>query len=337
MSAETSIWLNQNVLVGFTDKRGHAWHYRAADQGDESNHYPGAVPVEDVKRRLFHWQAVPGTVETTIMTPDGVTHITDPTRKTIVRPDTGKILGVFREGYEPHQYDEWLLKTVGTILDDDLSIGSAGLLKDGAVAWVSVEVPDSITTPEGVTFRPNLLATTSFDGSSATTFKRVVTLVVCDNTRAAALSENGQVFKARHSRYSGMKIGDARKALGVIHSAGDDFEAEVKALCETAVSDPQWAKFKDLYVPVPESAGRAQTIAVNKRDALENLYRNDNRVAPWAGTAWGVAQAVNTYGQHIQTVRGAQRSERNMLRTINGDIDKEDANALVVLSKALAD
>lgn len=44
MSKETSTWLNTNVLIGFTDKRGHAWHYRAEDQTPEPNHYPGPIP-----------------------------------------------------------------------------------------------------------------------------------------------------------------------------------------------------------------------------------------------------------------------------------------------------
>ena len=38
MSQETLAWLNTNVLVGFTDKRGIAWHYRASEQGSEPNH-----------------------------------------------------------------------------------------------------------------------------------------------------------------------------------------------------------------------------------------------------------------------------------------------------------
>ena len=106
-----------------------------------------------------------------------------------------------------HQYREWLVGTVANILDDDLSISSAGLLREGAVAWVEVSVPESITTPEGVEFRPNLLATTSFDGSIATTFKRTVTDVVCDNTREAALAEKGQAYKVKHSRNSHAQLG----------------------------------------------------------------------------------------------------------------------------------
>lgn len=119
-------------------------------------------------------------------------------RQAICRSDdhTGAVLGIFAPGYAMHQYDEWLLTTVANLLDDDLAIGSAGLPREGAIAWVEVSVPDTITTPEGVDFRPNLLATTSFDGSIATTFKRTITATVCDNTRELALSEKGQQYKA---------------------------------------------------------------------------------------------------------------------------------------------
>ncbi len=44
--------------------------------------------------------------------------------------------------------------------------------------------------------------------------------------------------------------------------------------------------------------GRALTLADSKRQSLQHLYRTDPRVAPWAGTAHGVLQAVNTYHHH---------------------------------------
>ena len=59
MSKESLASLNRNTLIGFTDQRGHAWHYQKGLQGGEPNHYPLAVPVEDVKRRLFGWEALP--------------------------------------------------------------------------------------------------------------------------------------------------------------------------------------------------------------------------------------------------------------------------------------
>jgi hypothetical protein len=152
MSRETMDWLNNNTLIGFTEKRGHAWHYREGS----NNHYPGAVPVADVERRLFNWEAV----EQPLYVPTGHegAMVEVPGSKAIAHSKTGEVLGIFRDGYVPHQYREWLLKALADILDDDLQIGSAVLLKGGAVACVSVETPENLTTPEGVEYRPHLLA-----------------------------------------------------------------------------------------------------------------------------------------------------------------------------------
>lgn len=352
MSKETLQHLNTNTLIGFTDNRGHAWHYRAEEQGDKPNHYPGAIPLEDVRRRLFAWTAQSRRVAVELPADvQSMTHLDEQgqpvrwgiveDRQGICRSDTGAVMGLFTEGYQPHQYAEWLLTTVANLLDDDLSISSAGLLKGGAVAWVEVSVPDTITTAEGVAFRPNLLATTSFDGSIATTYKRTITDVVCDNTRAMALAEHGQDYKVKHSRYSQAKLAPAREALMLVHTLADEFAAEVAQLCANTVTPSQWSRFLDVQVPRvnPQGqplTGRALTLADKKRETLQRLYRFDERVAPWAGTAQGVLQAVNTYEHHEAVVRGASRPERNMLRAIGGDFAQLDRAAWTALAAVLA-
>ena len=86
-----------------------------------------------------------------------------------------------------------------------------------------MSVPESITTPVGVVFRPNVLATTSFDGSIATTFKRTVTDTICDSTRESAIAESGQTYNVKHSRYSQAQLAPA---LEMVHSLADGFAAE---------------------------------------------------------------------------------------------------------------
>jgi phage/plasmid-like protein (TIGR03299 family) len=355
MSKETLEHLNTNTLIGNTTQRGTAWHYRAQHQGDESNHYPAAIPLPDVQRRLFHWTAQSRRIAVEIpadlgamthLTPDGspaAWAVVDG-RQAIARSDRadGHVMGIFATGYQMHQYVQWLLTTVADILDDDLAISSAGLLRDGAIAWVEVSVPDSITTPEGVTFRPNLLATTSFDGSIATTFKRTITDTVCDNTRDLALAEKGQHYKIRHSRHSAARLAPARQALAMIHTLADDFTAEVATLCATQVTANQWNQFLDAHTPRHHPGtrqlltGRSLTSADKKRDTLQRLYRHDPRVAPWAGTAHGVLQAVNTYEHHEATIRGTDRAERNMLRTATGDYERLDRATWTTLTHILA-
>lgn len=689
MSQETLTWLNNNVLVGFTDKRGNAWHHRASDQGIEPNHYAGAIPVDDVLRRLFAWHAIERELFVSVPCEAdnlfGASGIDSsgrpfqsrpvPGRKAIVADDTYEVLGVFSDGYRPHQYDEWLLSNVANLLDADLGIASAGLLRNRAVAWVQVEVPESITTPEGVEFRPNLTAATSLDGSLSTTYARQVTNVVChaagtpiidgewrgavedhptatvaytrsgrtirvhglpfaesvsdehrywvrercrsitqrraaeigatghsvgqdlapqwveaqrikpvqheigypidyterpvadgiasnqdawilgyawgnghfggaanqvclsipnarpdiihdietyakaqgwcgkprlrqgcvqitfshpalraaladfkrdgwaqkvppvwaeeapldwqralvagyytadgnvdttegciissvsldgllglrqilarlgvassirrgsdpslrniiqgrkvnaqesytlrfvegaaqfdlpaprfqrslhpyledgilwsrvqstsewegevwpittdshqyltafgrshncDNTLHAGLSETGQRIKIKHSSRSLGRLGDAREALAIVYSAADDFAAEVTRLCNWEVSPAEWSRLLDLNAEVPTTPGRGQTLATAKRDSLESLWARDARVSPWAGTAFGVLQAFNTYDSHVKPVRGNGRAERASLNALTGRQAAADNGVLLDLSK----
>lgn len=334
MSQETIEWLNTYTLQSRA-----VWHTDKQLQKIAQTVYDGAIPVEDVAARLFAWEPVQAEVKATatVLNADGVEQIEiiDPDRKAICRPpralssvDAGAILGIFKSGYTPHSYKTWLLEKVAQILDDELGIYSAGLLKGGAQAWVQVTVPETITTPEGVTFRPNLLAVTSLDGYLATTYKRTIGNTVCDNTMAAALREGGAEYRVRHTRYSDVKLQEARNALEMVHTISEDFQREVAELCAVKVTKGNWDAFLDVIAPLQKDGkakeGMGLTLATKRRGELTSLYTSDPRVAPWTGTAWGVVQAVNTHAHHVQTVRGSSRDERNMTLAVNGDFDKLD-------------
>ena len=339
MSLESTEWLNTMTLVGFTEKRGRAWHYRESSQGAEPNHYPGAIPVPDVERRLFAWNAVER--EIFVARSNGLREnaVLAKGRKAVVRDDTGEVLGIFKDGYKPHPYREWLIEKVAAILDDDLSIGSAGLLRNGGVAWVQVELPESLQAA-GVEFRPSLLAATSFDGSLSSTYGPKVQIVVCDNTLDAALGESGRQIKVKHSRHSNLTILEAREALQIVHAMGDDMAREIEALTAHKVSESAFARVLDIVLPLPEGYGEKKGVrssAPRKREEIITLYRQDERAAPWRGTAFGVLQAFNTWQHHVATVKGAEtkgRVQRNFDRAITGVGAKFDAEILEAVQAA---
>lgn len=326
MSTESMEWLNQNILVGFTESRGEAWHYRKSDQGTEPNHYEKAIPIDDVRRRLFAWKAieVPMYVEDT----DKNQH-TVPNRKALVRDDTYGVLGVVSESYAPHQYEEVLLTKISDIISDsELSIGSAGLLKGGAIAWVQIEMPENLKVAD-VEFRPHLLATTSFNGSIATTYKRTVTIVVCDNTRAQALKESGQEYRVRHTANSQFRIAESRDALNVVFKLGEAFTKEIEQMLAVKVSDADYTRFIERLVPLREDASKtATTKADADRAVYHRLWNDDPRVTPWKGTGFAAVQAVNTYRQHVRPTRGGTiRVERNMMDNLTGQTEVSDQEA----------
>lgn len=362
MTTEGITNLRNNVVVGFTNERGDAWWAgrgvnKTDDQG-RPNHFPGAVPLDVVQSQVFPWQAekrqlfyaVPASMDENGVTPATFAEV--PGRVAIVRNDNGATLGVFKDGYMVHNYGEWLTDTIATILDDDLSIGSAGTLKGGRVGWVSVEVPENIVTPEGVEFRPNLFGVTSMDGTLATMFKRCVQNIVCDNTLRAAMGEAGQEIKVKHTLNSGFKIQKAREALAVVHSAADDFAAEVAELSKIKVPAKTFGKFLDAFSPLPEgdaATKRALTMAENRREVLTSLWKSDPRVAPWGGgarvgTGFGVVQLVNTFDQHFQSVKrgdmtdnekAAARFERAVLGAVDGTLDKRTDEVRAILASVV--
>ena len=127
----------------------------------------------------------------------------------------------------------------------------------------------------------------------------------------------------------------------MVSTLAQDFAAEVAELCAIEVSGSQWRSFLDSHVPRvdPETSrllnGRALTLADAKRDTLDTPYRSDPRIAPWAGTAQWVLQAINTYEHHAGTIRGVSRAERNGLKTINGDFDRLDRTTWTSLRTVL--
>jgi phage/plasmid-like protein (TIGR03299 family) len=324
MSLETRKWLSENTLIGYTEKRGNAWHYR---QGDD-NHYPGAIPVDDVLKRLFPWNPVVVQQQWTdpktgsIVTGDDIIVLRDD------MTGPGAKLGTFTDGYKPHPYPEWLVNNVFTLVDasgSELGVSSAVLLRGGKIASVQIETPETFRGPAGVDFRPFLTASSSFDGSISTQYGLMNTMVVCDNTLNAGLRENGKKIKIRHTRNSldGM-VQAARDALGLIHSAADDFAEEVEELLAMELTERGFDEIVAELTTVDDDASkRSVTMAKNRRDKLMGL-RSDDRVSPWWGTAFGGVQLLNTYRQHLQTVKGATRPERNMLNNVLGNTETQN-------------
>lgn len=342
MTKESMEHLNTQTLVGFTEARGNAWTYRKELQGSESNHYPYAIPVADVRRRLFNWEAVSLPIAGNLPMPDGsMASIESAESQGIWRPDyimpaNSCLLGKFKDGYAIHQYGDWLVDELAVLIDDDIAIGSAGLLENGGMAWVQIDLPETITTKHGEKYRVSLLACTSHNGKLSSTFKLVITRVVCDNTLSNALSEGGESFKVKHSKYSDMKITNVRQALGIMFKGADDFEREMEMLMAREVSGTVFTKYLDVTIPIPEKGGRVKTMAEAKRSEYMDLYLNDPRVAPWAGTAWGVLQADNTWRSHFASVhKGTDRGQRNILAAATGKSFDADALCLSTLTALL--
>lgn len=347
MSKETMQWLRSNIRIGYIDERGPAW-WAAGDGGylADGSHFSGPVPEDEV-RRILDVPFVEGTVSSVYTDLEGNRQVTnDPERKTIITPDTGDILGIFKSGYQVHGYQQWTADQIAAILDTshgELGVAAVGLLRKRGVAFLQAKLEGSGMEVGGYAFAPYITAATSVDGSMSSTYATGIQAAVCDNTLSAAIASALTKLKIKHSRNSAGKLGDVRNALGLVYQAADEFADAAAALQAVDVTEADFRAWLDEMAPVPapnpksSTGGATYTNAIKKRDAYTLAWRSDAKVAPWAGTAFGILQLDNTYRTWTQGVRGADggRIERNMLNMVTGKTATDDSAALDALAKVL--
>jgi phage/plasmid-like protein (TIGR03299 family) len=409
MSYHTSQYLNSgNILVGNVKNSRNAWWYNQDLENPAlPTHFQDFIPLDTVKDRLFGWSAwesnrLVAYFDRPEMDSEGNSvldsngnvvmktyEIPVSSFKAIGREDwvvngvpdgeeagADAILYVQGIGYGIHQLKETFITSTAQILqgaDNMVGVSSAGLLKWGRVAWITVTIPENIRNDaSGLEFRPNLTVSTSFDSSLATSWTRTFGVPVCDNTLDYQLAKSGQSGKytLKHTKNSAMKISDAAQILGLLNEQGEDMDRVLSEFSNTEVPEKVFLQWLDKVVPVPEVktsivevlsiqgekvqtekvSTNGQTQALNKRDKLVEMWDNDPRVSPWKNTKLGILQLWNTFNQHERTTKTgkafagnavAAKVEGNQLKTLSGDFysDKKsgDGIALKFLDEVLAD
>ena len=342
-------WLRNNIRIGFTDERGPAW-WAAENYMADGSHFDGPVPEEEVRKLLdvrlvearlnptFEFTASDGTVTRNVADAGG--------RKAIVRvyPNgDGEVLGVFKDGYQIHPYNEWINDFMRETLDTGLQTAAVALLRKGGVAFHQVKLPEEWEV-QGFKFTPYYTGATSADGTVASTWFTGADAAVCDNTFEMARQGAQTRTTRKHTRGStdSEKRQKVRDQLSLTVKAGEDFAAWVEELTKIDVSDEDFRLWLDEIRPLPEKKetkgggpGVGYTRAEKERDERTRLWVSDPKVKPWAGTAFGIVQLDNTYRTWTQTVKGADggRMERNFLNMVKGTDVAEDAAALAALEK----
>jgi len=338
MSKYSTEYLRTNVLVGDVDIHGLPWHSSGMDVDKAKNLFRGPVPV-DQARKLFKRYAVESRTLGTLN--KAGEFVPDETRQAIVDKRSGLVHFTPRPGYVIHPFEDVLLNDLAEIVGDtpgDLHIDSVGVLANGGEGWLSISTGDLLTTPEGVDFKPHILAATSHNGTLSTTYKPVATMTVCDNTRDMALGERGARFKVRHTRLSANRLADARDALGLIEQEVEVFNTAVAELCAWTITDAQFDAFVDELAPLSDDMSKHLATRTTKyRDRIHDMYREDDRVQQWNGTAFGALQAVNTFDLWERGTRGGtQASDRMIRETITGTRAETEDKHLNALRKVCA-
>lgn len=388
MSYHSMQYLNSGkIMVGNTKNTGNAWWYNPAlESADKPTHYEGFIPLDEVRSRLFGWRALESTKLTAVFEVNGKEFVV-PVKsfKALGREDwvvngvpddeedgADAILYVQAESYGVHQLQEIFINTTAQVLggaDNLVGVQSAGLLKWGRRAWITISIPDNLTNDEsGLQFRPNLTVSTSFDSSLATSWTRTFGIPVCDNTLDYQLVKAGDKgkFVLKHTKNSVARIKDAAEALGLLNEQADEMDKALAELVKVEVSEKLFLKWLDKMVPLVDPRETVKTItsiqgevteykkistnghtmSLNRRDKLVEMWDRDPRVAPWKNTKLGIVQLWNTFNQHERTFKASKQFDGNrlaakveaqQLKTLGGEFFREDERAIKVIDDLLAE
>jgi phage/plasmid-like protein (TIGR03299 family) len=316
MSSESYGWLAKYVYAGFVETREPWWVKSAQHEGHELHLWDGAVPMEEVEQLLASWSPY----EEPLYTAD-MQKVT--THKLVRASDTKEHLAVVGIDRATHSYRDWLTGTVNECVGDEAQVSSAGLLKGRSQAWVQIERPETAVGPDGIMFSPYVTLSTGFDMSSQ--INQNTQMTICDNTLRIT---RGQGLAVRHTKNSNAKLGDYRSVMTAIMQGESDFRAELERQLAIEVSEKDFQRFLDLYVPIGEDDIPAKKTRSNrKRQEITTLYREDDRVARWRGKMFGVVQACNTWDTHMGQLRNATGIE----------MDDTNLRAMKLFTERLAD
>ena len=343
------------AIIGNTDKR-NGW----IGQTDGSlPTFPGPIPVAEVERLLFNWEAISvptgnfipcSKKDADIFIPIGTDGVMTPVKiavtqgaQGIVRSDDFTELGRHKASYRIHDYKTWLIRYISNVLQDTLRILSALTLKNGAQAAVEIGLDETMHDGKsGLDFWPFLLCTTSMDGSIATSYSAFNRILKCDNMftalKAEARNANRQ-FKIKHTSQSMSvdTISGVRQALSILDQSATNMTDYVHELIAIKLTRTNWLDVLEIIEPpAPEGASKAKvTKTENRREAIDAVYSSDPMSMDWMGTAFGAVQAFNTYRHHYEPVRSVSRLERVYDKAIRGEFIDSDSLMLSAVGRVL--
>jgi phage/plasmid-like protein (TIGR03299 family) len=220
-----------------------------------------------------------------------------------VRTDTGEILGIVEEGYEPIQNREAFAFFDSLVDIDEAMYETAGTIGRGERIWILAKLPGFTKVQGKDIVNRYLLLSNSHDGSSLVRVKLTPIRVVCNNTLTAALKGTGEV-QIQHTLNVSDDFTHALSLLGLANSMYGQLDAAFNRMALTKISDAQLLNYVKALVPDDEEDNaKSQRI----RNAFFELYESGQGADLSRGTLWGAFNCVAEYTDHKMEGNAAAR------------------------------
>lgn len=224
-----------------------------------------------------------------------------------LRSDTGDVLGIVGEDYEPVQNRDAFGFFDSLVGGGDAMFETAGAIGKGERIWILAKLPGYIKVRDKDIVSKYLLLSNSHDGSSLVQMKLTPIRVVCNNTLTAALKGAGEI-NIRHTLNAGEDAAQALSLLGLSNSLYDQLEVIFNRMALTKISDAQLMTYVNALVPDIEKE-EDNTKTRDIRNDILGLYHNGQGAELSRGTLWGAFNCVAEYTDHALETSPSNRLE----------------------------
>jgi phage/plasmid-like protein (TIGR03299 family) len=253
-----------------------------------------------------------------------------------VRTDNESLLGVVGKDYEVVQNVDAFSFFDSIVGRDGIQYETAGALGKGEKIFVTAKLPNYIRVGTDDLIDKYLFLTTSHDGFGSITAAFTPVRIVCNNTLNAALRNNSNAFKIRHTANAKERLEEAHKLMGITNTLGEQMETIFNQWAKVRITDPQVRKLIQIaLVPNKEVLKNLQagmddelsTCFKNMTDAaVEYAMSNESQqLQTTKGTLFGAYNAVTGYLQNLRTYKNDEAKLKSLMFGGSGQIRTQKA------------
>lgn len=256
-----------------------------------------------------------------------------------IRTDNETVLGVVGKDYQVVQNVDAFSFFDSIVGGDGIQYETAGALGKGERIFITAKLPEYIRVGSDDLVEKYLFLTTSHDGLGSLTAAFTPIRIVCANTLNAALHNQTNSVKIRHTANAKERLELAHQLMGITNKFSESLEAIFNHWTKVRITDQEVKKLIQLaMVPNKEvyqslQAGKDDELSTYFKNMCEHAFTyamaNPTQLLPTTkGTLFGAYNAVTGYFQNVRSYKDDEAKLKSILFGGTAQIRAEKAFSL---------
>jgi phage/plasmid-like protein (TIGR03299 family) len=253
-----------------------------------------------------------------------------------VRTDNDTVLGVVGKDYQIVQNRDAFSFFDSIVGGDGMLYETAGALGNGERIFITAKLPDYIRVGNDDLIEKYLFLTTSHDGSGSITAAFTPIRIVCANTLNAALRNQTNTVRIRHTSNAKQRLEQAHKVLGISDHLALQLESIFNNWAKVRISDNEVKKLiQSALAPSKEvlktlQEGRTDDLSTCFINMVDNAYEYamsdpTQLMNTTKGTVFGAYNAITGYFQNVRSYKDDEAKLASILMGGTGQLRAQTA------------